>query len=81
MKQTKMESLIEATMSTMIGFVVSLALGYYVFPAFGFAVTFFDNVLITLIFTVSSILRSYIVRRWFNARLHRLAQRLARAAT
>jgi hypothetical protein len=30
-----------------------------------------------LIFTVISVVRSYVIRRWFNARLHAAAQRLA----
>jgi len=30
-----------------------------------------------LIYTVISVVRSYAVRRWFNARLHRLASAMA----
>jgi hypothetical protein len=32
-------------------------------------------------FTVISLVRSYIIRRWFNARLHSAAQAMARAAS
>ena len=32
-----------------------------------------------LIFTVISVARGYIIRRWFNARLQRAAQRMAEA--
>jgi hypothetical protein len=32
-------------------------------------------------FTAISIARGYVLRRWFNARLHRAAQRIAGAAS
>lgn len=35
-----------------------------------------QNIGITVIFTVASILRSYVVRRWFNAALHRAVARV-----
>ena len=57
---------------------VSVALTAVVLPAYGHAVTFSQNLQITAIFTVASILRSYALRRWFNARIHRAAIHLAR---
>lgn len=79
--QTRLSSLIEATINVAIGFAVSLALTALVLPAYGHAVTFSENLQITSIFTVSSILRSYAVRRWFNARIHAAAQRIAAEAS
>ena len=76
MNQTRIGSLIEACINTAIGFAMSMALSLIVYPMFGHAFTLAQNVGITAIFTVASILRSYVVRRWFNARIHRAAQRL-----
>ena len=42
-----------------------------VFPMFGFYPAFSENLLITTIFTIVSIIRSYIWRRVFNALEHR----------
>jgi membrane protein implicated in regulation of membrane protease activity len=78
--QTRLSSLIEAVINVAIGFFVSLALTALVLPAYGHSVTFSQNLQITGIFTISSILRSYAVRRWFNARIHAAAQRLAAEA-
>jgi hypothetical protein len=48
-----------------------------VLPAYGHQVSFAENLQITLIFTATSILRAYFVRRYFNARIHAAALRLA----
>lgn len=77
MSQTRTASLIEAVINVAIGFVVSLALTALVLPAYGHAVTWSQNLQITGIFTISSIARSYVLRRYFNARIHRAAQRVA----
>lgn len=77
MNQTRIGSLIEACINTAIGFWMSLVLSIIVYPMFGHAFTLAQNVGITAIFTVASILRGYVVRRWFNARIHEAAQRLA----
>lgn len=81
MNQSRLSSLIEAVINVAIGFVVSVILTAVVMPAYGHAVTFGQNLQITAIFTVASIARSYCVRRWFNARIHRAATRLAKEAT
>lgn len=79
MNQTRLGSLIEAAMSTAIGLVVSVIANQLIFPRFGFHPTLGENVAISVIYTFISILRQYIVRRWFNARLQRAAQRMAAA--
>lgn len=81
MNQTRLGSLIEAVMNTAIGLVISVIANQIVFPRFGFYPTLGENVAISCIYTVISIARGYALRRWFNARLHRAAQRLAQAAT
>jgi len=74
--QTRRGSFIEACLGTAVGFVISLLLSIAVYPAFGHAFSLAQNVWITLIFTVASVVRSYVVRRWFNARIQRLAGRI-----
>lgn len=76
MSQTRLSSLAEAVIGTAIGFVVSLALTAVVLPAYGHQFSFSQNLQITSIFTVASIARSYVLRRWFNARIHRAAMHL-----
>ena len=77
MMQTRLSSLIEAVINVAIGFVVSLVITALVLPAYGHAVTWPENVQITLIFTITSILRTYLLRRYFNARIHAAAMALA----
>lgn len=67
MKQSKAMSLLETSLSTAIGFAVALITQLLVFPLFGFRPAFHENLLITLIFTVVSIARQYVLRRVFEA--------------
>ena len=76
MTQTRLQSLIEALVNVALGMVISVLLSLVVYPAFGHAFTLAQNIGITVIFTVASILRSYVVRRWFNAALHRAVLRV-----
>lgn len=79
MNQSRVESLVEACLGTAVGFVISMALSYIVYPMHGHSFTLAQNVSITIIFTAASVARSYAVRRWFNARIHAAAQRVAKA--
>jgi hypothetical protein len=69
MKQTRRHSMIESITNVLIGYFVALASQLVIFPMFGMHVTFRDNILIGLYFTVVSIVRSYTLRRWFTARV------------
>jgi membrane protease YdiL (CAAX protease family) len=66
MTQTRKQSAIETVAGVAIGFVVSLVASVLVFPLFGHAFTLGQNVGITIIFTVLSVARGYVVRRLFN---------------
>lgn len=68
MSQTRKQSLLEATTSVFIGYLVSLLAQMLILPLYGVYVSFTDNLFIGLWFTVISVIRSYAVRRWFNAR-------------
>lgn len=79
MNQTRLGSLIEAFINVLIGFWINFAANLVILPLFGYTPSLTDNFQIGLLYTVVSIARSYIIRRWFNARLHEAAQRLAGA--
>lgn len=64
--QSKRHSLMEAILSTIIGFWVAVGSQYIIFPIFGISVSFGTHVYMGLFFTVVSIIRSYYMRRLFN---------------
>lgn len=76
MNQSRLESLAEVSINTAIGFGVALASQLVVFPLVDIKVPLQTNLHIGAWFTLISIVRGYVVRRWFNARIHKLAQRL-----
>jgi len=67
--QSKYQSLIETVISTFIGLGVSFLTQIIVFPMYNLEVNFSQNLQITAIFTVVSLLRGYVIRRIFNKRL------------
>jgi hypothetical protein len=81
MEQTRLGSLIEAGMNILIGYGVALVSQIVVFPWFGIHVPLSTNLWIGFWFTIISLVRSYIIRRWFNARLRAAAQAMAARAT
>ncbi len=73
MRQTKLESLIEAALNVLSGFLISLIFwSLVIVPIFYLEVTTKDNILITSLFTLISVIRSYLWRRFFNNQLHKL---------
>lgn len=64
--QSRKHSLIETLVGVSIGFAVSMGLSMIVYPLFGHAFSLAQNMWITVIFTVASIARGYILRRVFN---------------
>lgn len=64
--QKKRHSLLEALLSTAIGFGIAFAANFTVLPWFGYKPTVVENLLITTIFTIISVVRGYAVRRLFN---------------
>ena len=67
MKQSRLMSLVESLVNVLVGYGVAVVTQMAVFPLFGLAVTVTENLLIGLIFTVVSIVRSYALRRGFEA--------------
>lgn len=66
--QTRAQSLIESLTNILIGYTVAIASQLIIFPLFGIIIPLSDNLLIGMWFTVISLGRSYILRRWFNGR-------------
>jgi len=66
MKQTRKASFVEALINVAIGFVLSIIVQVITFPWFGIHIPLAYDILITVIFTVVSIARSYFLRRLFE---------------
>jgi hypothetical protein len=81
MSQSKLSSFYEALMNTLIGYFVSLAVQLVVYPIYGATFTLVQNIEIGLIFMVVSIIRGYVIRRWFNAKIHKAALILSKENT
>ena len=79
MDQTRLGSLIEAGINVLIGFVINMAANFVILPLVGFEITLAQNLFIGVLYTLVSVARSYIVRRWFNARLRAASLRMAGA--
>ena len=67
MKQSRKASFAEALTNTAIGYGVALLTQLIAFPLFGVTASMGQNLGIGLVFTVVSIVRSYVLRRLFEA--------------
>jgi hypothetical protein len=77
MQQTKLGSLYEAIINIIIGAGVALTSQLIIFPLYGIEVSMGTNLGILAWFTGISVVRSYVIRRWFNANLRKAAMKLA----
>ena len=66
--QTRKQSLVESLTNVAVGYIVAVLSQLAVFPLFGITVSISDNLLIGLYFTVISLVRGYLIRRYFNNR-------------
>ena len=64
--QTRVASAVEAIANVATGFVVALLVSYVVYPMYGWAPTEGTILQLTIIFTTTSVIRSYLWRRFFN---------------
>jgi len=64
--QSKKHSLIESLLNMTFGFVFSFAIQLIIYPALNIKITLNQNFTITFVFLLSSVLRSYIIRRVFT---------------
>ncbi len=66
MRQSRLMSLAEAATNVVVGYGLAIATQIVVFPRFGFAPTLSENLAIGAVFTVVSLVRSYLLRRTFE---------------
>ena len=66
--QSKRESMVETLTNVSIGWFISFIANMLVLPLFGYNINLTDGLLISIIFTIISIVRGYVVRRWFNSK-------------
>jgi len=77
--QTKLESLLESLINIAIGYFVALVSQLLIFPMFGIDVPLSTNLWIGAWFTAISLVRSYVIRRWFNNRIKTVAHSITEA--
>lgn len=65
--QSRAMSLLEATTNVVVGFAVAVLLQLILLPLFGIDLPMNINLLIATAFTAASIIRSYVLRRIFEA--------------
>ena len=66
--QTKKQSLIETLTSVFVGWLIGVILNLTILPLFDYNITVVDSLWVSLIFTAVSVVRGYIIRRWFNSK-------------
>ena len=64
--QSKKLSIVEAVSNTVIGLLTSFTIQIIIYPILNIEVSINQNIIITLVFFIASILRGYVVRRLFN---------------
>jgi len=67
MKQTRLMSLVEAVTNVVVGYGVAVIAQILVFPVFGLQTTLIQNLKIGAAFTGISLIRSFALRRLFEA--------------
>ena len=67
MRQSRLMSLVEALTNVVVGYALAVWVQLLVFPLLGLTVTFPQNLVIGLVFTGVSLVRSYMLRRPFDA--------------
>jgi hypothetical protein len=71
MSQSRLGSAVEAALNVAIGYCVAVLANLIVLPLFGLSVSAGQAVQIGLVFTAIALVRSYLLRRFFEGRLWR----------
>ena len=64
--QSKLNSILESLSNTAIGLLTTLIFSPIIYSMVGMTYTYSQLGLVTVLFTILSIIRSYIIRRFFN---------------
>ena len=66
MKQSRLMSLVESVANVIVGYGVAVVTQILIFPVFGLHTTLIQNLKMGAVFTIVSIVRSYLLRRVFE---------------
>ena len=66
--QSKKQSFIETITSVFVGWLIGVILNLTVLPLFDYNITVTDSLWVSLIFTIVSVIRGYMIRRFFNSK-------------
>ena len=66
MSQSKKHSVLESFTNTTAGIVTSFVVQLFLYPLLEIEVSLIENIQITIVFLVISIIRMYVLRRIFN---------------
>lgn len=66
MAQSRVGSVLEAAANVAVGYGIAVGAQLIIFPMFGINIPLHDNLAIAGLFTVVSLVRSYVLRRLFN---------------
>lgn len=66
MSQSRFLSAVESIANTAVGYVTAIVAQLIIFPLFNIHIKFHENLMIGAFFTVISLIRGYIIRRFFN---------------
>lgn len=64
--QTRARSLVEASTNVVVGYVVAILTQVALFPRFGIRLSTSENLIVGAVFTLVSLVRSYVLRRVFE---------------
>ena len=64
--QSRAMSAVEAVTNVLVGYGIAVVTQVLVFPLFGLTASLGDNLLLGMVFTAVSLIRSYALRRVFN---------------
>jgi membrane protein implicated in regulation of membrane protease activity len=75
--QSRLHSILEVAANMLIGYTVAVGSQLIIFPMFDVHIPLTSNMLMGLYFMAVSILRSYLLRRWFTRKTERNLRSLA----
>lgn len=64
--QSRFWSLVESITNTAISYVIAVIIGHFTYQWFQVPMSLATNMQVTAVFTAASIIRGYLIRRWFN---------------
>ena len=70
--QSKKHSIYESVTNVVAGYISAILVQMIIFPIFNINTSVSENMTIALIFTVVSLIRSYVIRRMFNRYTHKI---------